>query len=102
MSRGNSKPLNDLTNIESKSFYKIIQHNHKTLRTRNKESYSHFIASEFLLSKAKKEQKNSNRNSIGSSLEFSASEEGSVKKIPEYSCRLSGKKEPSNSFVYII
>jgi len=98
MSRGNNKPLNDLTNIETKSIYKIIQHNYKTLRTRNKENYSHFIPSELLLSKAKREQKHSNRNSIASSLEFSVLEEGSVKRIPEYNCRLSGKKDPSNAF----
>lgn len=95
------KPLYDLTNIETKNLYKIMQQsaNYKHQRTRNKESYSHSIASGFLLSKTKNEQKPSNRNSIASSLEFSVLEEGCIEKIPEYNCRLmfSDKKDQSNS-----
>lgn len=102
MSRSNTKPLRDLTNIEQSDLYKIMQESikYKSQRTRNKESYGHLIASEFLLAKLKNEQvKVSNRNSVASSIELSVLEEGCVKKVPESNCRLipSDKKDQSNN-----
>eukprot|EP00826_Nyctotherus_ovalis_P024780 TRINITY_DN19124_c0_g1_i1.p1 TRINITY_DN19124_c0_g1~~TRINITY_DN19124_c0_g1_i1.p1 ORF type:complete len:125 (+),score=36.91 TRINITY_DN19124_c0_g1_i1:195-569(+) len=102
--RGNSKPLYDLTNIEAKSIYKMMKQSadYKPQRTRNKATRSHFTVSELLLSKLKSGQKMepSNRNSIASSIEFSVLEEGCIKKIPQYNCRLilSDQKHPSSPF----
>lgn len=102
MGRGNSKPLYDVTNIEARSIYKLMKEsgNYKAPRTRNKTTRSHFTVSELLLSKLKSGHKAepSNCNSVASSIEFSVLEEGCVKKVPHYSCRLilSDQKLPSN------